>query len=142
MSKLGCIGALLAMLFSVAHTTETLHAQGPTTADAALAGMRASIVRAIGAQDQTVEITMANNILTVLRINSNMNQATHGARDNEATAIVSVVSKAISGKSEFSNLHTIRIRYASRSSPGANSSVVDTVDFRKDSQGAFEFHRT
>ena len=36
------------------------------------------------------------NILIITRVNSNMNNATHGGRDNEATAISSVVSKACS----------------------------------------------
>ena len=85
---------------------------------------------------------MAGNLLIILRVNSNMNESTHAARDNEATAIASVVSKAISGKPKFSDVHTIRVQYAIRSVPGRDSSVVDAVDFRKDPQGVFQFHRT
>jgi hypothetical protein len=146
MSRLHVIAASVAIVFSFAHAIQPLHAQALSPPDvqtsSMLAHMRASIIRAIGAEDQTVEITMAGNILIVLRVNSNMNESTHGGRDNEATAIASVVSNAISGKSEFRDAHTIRVQYATRSAPGRDSSVVDTVDFRKDRQGVFQFHRT
>ena len=145
MSRLHVIAVFVAIVFSFAYPIRP-HAQALSTPDvqksSILANMRASITRAIGAEDQTVEITMAGNFLIVLRVNSNMNESTHGARDNEATAIASVVSKAISGKSEFSDVHTIRVQYTIRPVPGRDSSVVDAVDFRKDPQGVFQFHRT
>ena len=136
------IAVSLATLFSLAHTTGPSCAQAPAVPDAVLSDMRASIVRAIGAQDETVKITIERSILTVLRVNSNVNETTHGARDNEATVIASMVSKAISGKSKFNNLHTIRVQYAVRPATNANSRIIDTIDFRKDPQGVFQLHRT
>jgi hypothetical protein len=142
MWRLSAIAVSLAMLFSLAHTVEPSRAQTAAVPAAVFADMKASIMRAIGAQDRTVEISVAGNILTVLRLNSNMNESAHGARDNEARAIFSVVSKAISGKSQFSKLHTIRVQYAARPTSAANTRIIDTVDFRKDAQGLFQFHRT
>lgn len=106
-----------------------------------LADVRAAVARAIGAQDQTVEITVTDKVLIVLRVNSNMNGSTHAGRDNEANAIASIVSKAISGKAEFDNLVALRVDYVARS--GADDGkVIDSVEFREDPKGAFRFHRT
>ncbi len=126
--------ALLSLLLTVG----TLHAQQPKVP----ADLSTAITRVIGAQPESVEIAVRGNILTVLRINSNMNQSTHGGRDNEANAIAPIVSKAISGMSEFNNLHTIRVQYVVRSAPGAATKIIDTIEFRKAPSGAFEFHQT
>jgi hypothetical protein len=116
-----------------------LQAQAPTTQSApgpVLADLKASIVRAIGAQEATVEIAVTDNILVVSRVNSNMNESTHAGRDNEATAIASIVSKGFSGKTEFKDLITLRIQYS------GDAKIIDTIEFRKDPSGAFVFHKT
>jgi hypothetical protein len=116
-----------------------VQAQSPTTQSApgpVLADLKASIVRAIGAQEATVEIAVTDNILVISRVNSNMNESTHAGRDNEATAIASVVSKGLSGKTEFKDLITLRVQYS------GDAKIIDTVEFRKDPSGAFLFHRT
>ena len=110
--------------------------------DAFLESIQASIVRTVGAQDKTVELSIVDNVFTVSRINSNMNESTHGGRNNEASAIGSVVSKAIVGKSEFQNIITIRVQYVTRYGSTTNIKVIDTVEFRKDPNGAFQFHTT
>jgi hypothetical protein len=106
-----------------------------------LADVRATVVRAIGAQDQTVEIAVTDKALVILRVNSNMNGSTHAGRDNEATAIASIISKAIAGKPEFANLVVLRVEYVTRSAVG-DSAVIDSVEFREDPKGAFRFHPT
>jgi hypothetical protein len=106
-----------------------------------LADIRAAVVRAIGAQDQTVEIAVTDKALVVSRVNSNMNGSTHAGRDNEATAIASVISKAIAGKPEFANFVLLRVEYVTRSASG-DSAVIDSVEFREDPKGAFRFHPT
>jgi hypothetical protein len=106
-----------------------------------LADVHATIVRSIGAQDETVEITVADKVLIVSRVNSNMNDSTHSGRDNEATAIAAIISKAISGKSEFDNVVTLRVDYVARAVDG-DSKVIDSVEFREDPKGDFRFHRT
>ena len=95
-----------------------------------------------GAQNETVEVTIKGNVLTVWRPNSNMNQSTHAGRDNEAMAIATVVSNAIVGKPEFSRLVAIWVRYVVRSRPGGPSKNVDSIEFREDPNGVFRFHQT
>lgn len=112
------------------------------TSSAVLDELRASIGNTIGAQSDSVEIVMKGNILTILRVNSNMNQSNHAGRDNEANVIGSTVSKVIAGSPEFRSLHTIRVQYVTRSTPGAAPKVIDTIDFRKSPRGSFEFHNT
>ena len=145
MSRLHVIAVFVAIVFSFAYPIRP-HAQALSTPDvqksSILANMRASITRAIGAEDQTVEITMAGNLLIILRVNSNMNDATHGGRNNEATAIAAIISKAIFGRPEFKNLVTLTVQFVVRPAPGAKSSVIDTVEFREDPSGQFRYHQT
>jgi len=119
--------------------------QNPTkaqTRDILLQGIRASIVQAIGAEAATVEVSITGSVLTIARVNSDMNKTGHGTRDGEASRIAPVVSKAIADRPEFKNIHTIRVLYLNRSKPSDPAKVIDTVDFRKDPSGAFVFHTT
>ena len=138
--------ALIALFSLLPQSSATLLAQAPPSQEmpqpTVLAGIKTSIIRTVGAQAETVDIAATENILTVLRINSNMNESTHGGRDNEANAIAPIVSKAISGTPEFKNINTIRVQYLARSAPGAASKIIDTIDFRKAPSGLFEFHKT
>jgi hypothetical protein len=141
------LGAVIvAAVMLMAPARPIAHAQAPATGSSQLAAVFAdiekSIVRAIGAQPNTVAISQTGNIFVVARVNSNLNEASHGGRDNEATAIASIVSKEISGKPEFKNVIAIRVQYLVRSERSGGDKVIDTVEFRKDSTGAFQFHRT
>ena len=130
--------SLLAQPAYILHAREDLyhHVQQSLLAD-----VRAAIVRSIGAQDETVEITVTDKVLIVSRVNSNMNDSTHIGRDNEATAVAAIVSAEISGKPEFDNLVALRVDYVARAVDGG-SKVVDSTEFREDPKGAFRFHRT
>ena len=99
------------------------------------------IIRTIGAEKDTVLITTQKNAVTVERINSNMNGSSHGARNSEAMAIGPIVSQAIANKPGFKSVVVIRVQYLRRSS-GAKDEVVDTIEFRKDAAGTFQFHET
>lgn len=121
----------------VAVSTVGSFAQGALPAE-----LKTKIIRSIGAQPDTVEIGVAGNIVTVLRVNSNMNQSSHAGRDNEANAIAPFVAQVILAAPEFKNVHTIRVQYVSRRAAGGADTVIDTVDFRKTSSGSFEFHQT
>jgi hypothetical protein len=145
MVKYGLVVASIAAACVLGQPNAAVHAQvSPSQRDQAispLGDVRTSILRAIGAQEQAIEITVSDKVLTVSRVNSNMNESTHAGRDNEATAIVAVVSKAIAGKQEFKNLITIVVQYVVRATLG-ESKVIDTVEFREDPNGVFVFHRT
>jgi hypothetical protein len=106
----------------------------------ALDGARNLIIQTIGAEKDTVTIVATGKVVTVERINSNMNGSSHGARNNEATAIGPIVVQAIADKPEFNGVLVIRVQYLRRSSQ--SSKVVDTIEYRKDASGKFQFHET
>jgi hypothetical protein len=129
----------VALLLLLAQGNLTINAQ---TSSAVLRELRATIVQTIGAQPESVEIVVSGSPFTVLRVNSNMNEATHAGRDNEANVVGQIVSKAVAGSPAFKKFHTIRVQYVTRSKPGATLKVVDTVEFRKSPSGSFQFHAT
>ena len=103
---------------------------------------RDAIIRTIGAEKDSVAIVAApESTVTVERINSNMNSSSHGGRNNEAVVIGPIVSQAIADKPAFKRVVVIRVQYLRRSS-GLKDEVVDTIEFRKDATGKFQFHET
>ena len=136
---------MAAGLYAAATTTvlaQTPPSGGDLQRIAALENIQKSVIRTVGAQEKTVEVTIRGNILTVVRVNSNLNDFTHGARNNEATAIASAVAKGIADSPNIKNVHTIRVQYQTRLGSAAKDKVLDTVDFRKDPNGVFQFHET
>jgi hypothetical protein len=104
--------------------------------------VQTTIVGKIVAQPKTVEVSIDGNVFTVMRVNSSLNDASHAGRNTEAAAIGDIVSKAIAGKPELANIHSIRVQYVTRSPPNADNHVVDTVDFRQAPDGTFDLHTT
>jgi hypothetical protein len=100
----------------------------------ALDGARNLIIQTIGAEKDTVAIVATEKVVTVERINSNMNGSSHGARNNEAMVIGPIVVQAIADKPEFNGILVIRVQYLRRSSQ--SSKVVDTIEYRKDASGS------
>jgi hypothetical protein len=140
--------AALSVITIALHSTALVRAQGPTVEDvrklSTLVDIRQSVIRTTGAPAETVDISVTGKVLTVARINSNMNRSTHAGRDNEAKAIAAVVSERITGQPEFSSLVAIRVQYEMRSTilGKAHILVVDAVDFRASPEGRFQFHQT
>jgi hypothetical protein len=142
-------GAFIALFVLLGQPGVTLFAQSLNSQDAkkhaVLAELEKSIVRVVGTEGQTIEVadvTTAENILTVSRINSTINEAAHADRTIEANLIASIVSKAILGKPEFKNLIAIHVKYMTRSATGGHDKVIDAVEFRRDFKGEFPFHGT
>ena len=137
-----CSMGLLLLTFAA----ETMQAQTSATHNdqqrAFIENLRTSVVRTIGAQENQVEAGIKGKILVVSRINSNLNEATHGARNNEASAIASVVSKALADKPEYNYIIAIRVEYMARNTPQGRGKAIDTVEFRKNPDGAFQTHIT
>jgi hypothetical protein len=109
---------------------------------AALDNARTAIIQAIGPEKDTVDIVTTGNLVTVERVNSNMNGSSHGARNNEAAVIGPIVVQAIAEKPEFKGVVVIRVQYVSRASSASKHKVLDTIEFRKDASGNFQFHQT
>ncbi len=107
---------------------------------AALNDARSLIIRTIGAEENSVVMVTTEKAVTVERINSNMNGSSHGGRDNEAIVIGPIVSQAIADKPEFKSVVAIRVQYVHRTS--SKDRIVDTIEFRRDAGGNFQFHQT
>jgi hypothetical protein len=112
------------------------------TWEPAMQEIRTSVAQAIGAEPTSVTVSIRGNVLNILRVNSTLNQSDHGARNTEASKIGPVVAKVLADRTEFRNVHTIRVQYVTRSKPDGTTKVVDTVDFRKAPGGGFVFHTT
>jgi hypothetical protein len=144
MNKLLWAAGLLVAL-SVGSNSMSLNAQSSAVTPrqaTILESIQASVIRAIGAEEGTVEMATTPNILSVMRVNSNMNGSTHEGRNSEAREIASKVMTEIKGKPEFKEIATIRVDYSERSSSTDESKVVDSVEFRRRPDGAFEFHQS
>ena len=115
---------------------------GAQSTETSLQSVRTAIVQAIAASDPTLDVKVMGNIFVVSRINTDLNQANHSARDSEASRIATVAAKTIADKPEFKNIHTIRVLYVASLKSGRYEKIIDTVDFRKDPGGVFHFHAT
>ncbi|PNG25695.1 hypothetical protein CR492_12305 [Methylocella silvestris] len=104
--------------------------------------IRVLVVQNLGAADEAVEALLKGNIFTVLRVETPASKATHQEFNTEATSIAGVVGRAIYGKAEYEEIHTIRVQFLRRSGSPVKSSILDTVDFRKSPKGDFELHAT
>jgi hypothetical protein len=71
----------MSLLSLILISSKSVEAQ---TREASLKSIRAAVIQAIGAEEASVEVSVAGKIFSVLRMNSGMNQAGHGARDGEA----------------------------------------------------------
>jgi hypothetical protein len=100
------------------------------------------VIRAIGAQENTVEIDTSPKIFTVKRVNSNMNISTHEGRNSEAKEIASNVAAGLLDQLEFKEIIAIRVEYLARSAAADESKTVDSIEFRKGPDGVFDFHQT
>jgi hypothetical protein len=141
--------ASIALLSFAAQSSGVLQAQTPTSSEEQrgpiLADIQSSIIRIVGTEGyaaESFEITAPGSVLTVSRINSQMNTAAHAERNTEAKIIASIVSRAISGQPTFKTLVAIHVRYVVRPAPGEPDKVLDTVEFRKNSNGEFIYHVT
>jgi hypothetical protein len=134
--------ACLLALISLVVVGTAIAQTAPTPRSAVLDGMQSAVIKSISAQDKTVEIVMTDAVLTVLRVNSNQNALSHAGRNNEATAIAVIASKAMNEDATAAGVHTIRVQYLTRDSAHPEGTVIDTIEFRKNAKGAFEIHVT
>jgi len=132
-TTVACVLALMSLFVIQAAGAETPRS-------AFLDSIQSSIIKTIAAEDNTVEITLTDSVLTVLRVNSNQNASSHGGRNNEAASIAAVSAKALETDEASASVHTIYVKYVRRVSSHPEGKVIDTVEFRKNSTGAFEIH--
>jgi len=136
------LAILAAIVASAAVAVSTPYAQPSIQPpDAALASIKNAVVNAIGAETSTIELSTTAKIFTVKVVNGKFVDATPAGRENEAAAIESIVANAIAGQAQFKGIVVIVVEYVKRRN-GGRSRVVDSIEFRKDTTGAFRHHMT
>ena len=136
--------AALVLWTSIAENVEAqplrsqLHAQ--QLAD--LPAIKDAIAKAIGAEAAIVQLHATSNVLRVMLVNGKTNEAPAAGRENEASAIRSIVSQAIASKPGFKRIVAIRVEYLVLSHQNAKPKIVDLIEFRKDASGRFRHHVT
>jgi hypothetical protein len=131
------------LLSLIANGSGTAFAQTTIVEDAATTeAMRQAIIKKTGAQAETVAVAASRNVVTISRVNSNINNSTHQGFNDEASAIASIVLQEISNKAQYQKVHTIRVQYVKRSDTKSKIKTIDSVEFRKNAKGVFELHST
>jgi hypothetical protein len=91
-----------------------------------------AIVKAIGTDAGKVELNATPSVFRVVLVNGKMNDASPAGRENEASAISSIVSRAMANKPGFKRVAAIRVEYVIRSGEKGKPKIVDMIEFRKD----------
>jgi hypothetical protein len=121
---------------------------GDAAADAVQAKQQASAIpdlqqaaaAAAGSQNPSIEVKSAAHQITITVVNSKLNDGAKTDRHAEASKIADAVAKTIVGKPEFAQVMMIHVDYVKR--VGHRTSVIQSVDFSKAADGAFQFHQT
>src|SRR5690349_6140459 len=97
------------------------------------------IATASGYSANTIEVKTEPVQIIVTIVNSELNGSliTHRERETEATQIVDAFAGLL-GKT----ILTVHIDYVSRQPGSQHTDIVDAIDFRRNSVGKFEIHRT
>jgi len=105
----------------------------------AIAHLKETITRAIGTENNIVEIDVTNNVFKVRLVNGKFNEATSAGRENEAAAIERIVAREIVGNPQFKKIVVIYVEYVRRVTTG-RTRIVDSIEFRGTPNGTFRHH--
>jgi hypothetical protein len=130
----------VAIIASAAIAVSSVCAQPNTEPATTLLGIKNAIVKATGAQAETIELSTTASTFTVKVVNGKFADATTAGRENEASTIETVIVNAIKEKEPFKNIVVIVVQYLKRRN--SSSRTVDTIEFRKDTAGVFRHHAT
>jgi hypothetical protein len=73
-------------------------------------------------------------------VNGSINGSTHQGYTDDAQAAVHAAILAVKDDPEFAKMSSIKINYIERKASSARDRVLDSVEFRKNSNGAFVLH--
>jgi hypothetical protein len=104
--------------------------------------IRGQLTQALGAPAGSLEVTSSAYLLTILRINTALNDTTHSRRSQEAERIARTVSEAIKGLPNGPKIVGINVEYVKRAGAGRRDRLVDRVELRKNPDGTFTVHMT
>jgi hypothetical protein len=130
----------VAIIASAAVAVSSVCAHTASDPATTLPGIKNAIVKATGAQSETIELSTTATTFTVKVVNGKFADATTAGRENEASAIETVVVNAIKEKETFKNIVVIVVQYLKRRN--SSSRTVDSIEFRKDTAGVFRHHAT
>ena len=140
--RLLLFGSLACMLVR-GGLTSPLHAQTASDRQKATIGsIKQAILADTGYPAAAVEVTATASQYVVTVVNSKLTSASGKEREAEATRIVAAIARTITGNADSRTILTIHVDYVSREQGGSGSHTVDTIDFRRNPQGAFEHHIT
>ncbi len=123
-------------------TTDPATSMGGTVSPSALSAVQEKVAGVASPTASTVTVAWNANQFSVTIENSDLNNSTHSARNSEATTIADTIVTTAASMSEFAGLVGVHIDYVSRESADDKLSVVDGIDFRKDSAGRMKLHTT
>ena len=129
---------LAAFLFLFAMGAGALDAQPATTQEL----IRGQLTQALGARAGTLEVSTTTTLLTILRINTALNNSTHSHRNQEAERIARTVSESLKGLPNASKILAINVEYVKRDKSGGRDHLVDRIELRKNPDGTFTVHIT
>jgi hypothetical protein len=130
--------SLVTFLYLSAMGAGGLNAQPATTPES----IRGQLTQALGAPRGSLEVSTSTNLLTIRRINTDLNASNHSHRNQEAERIARVVSEAIKGLPNYSKILAINVEYIKRSAAGGRDQLIDRIDLRKNPDGSFTVHVT
>jgi hypothetical protein len=117
-------------------------AQAAAADMASVETLKTAVLEATAYEASAVKLTASKIRLIVTIVNSMLNDATGTQRDEEATLIVSTITRYMADKPEFKGIQAMHIDYV-RQKPGTTQTdVIDGIDFRKGMNGIFQKHIT
>jgi hypothetical protein len=102
--------------------------------------IRSALELATADSRKAIEINFKTSVLVILLVNSSINGATHQGYSNDAQAAVHAVILAVKDDPEFAKMSSIKVSYIERKASLARDRILDSVEFRKNSSGAFVLH--
>ena len=96
--------------------------------------------QALGAPPTSVEVSRSTNVLTILRINTPMNNSTRADRNSKAGRIAAAISESRKGLPDYAKILAINVDYVERLEKTAKGELVDRIELRMNAKGPFEVH--
>lgn len=120
---------------NTAPATEQLNAQTQAVPD-----MEQAIAQSTGYSTKMVDIATSPHKITLSVINSPLNTAPKARQEAEASAMVSTLANAMSGKTSFAQVIMIHVNYVKRL--GKKNKIIQQFDFAKSPAGIFVLHKS
>ena len=118
-------------------------ANAQTSADASdLTRLKEAITGATANESQDLEVSATSMQIVVTVMNSPLLAAGNAEREGEARLIAAAIAETISKQPALATVQTLHIDYARKPNAGSAKEIVDGIDFRRDTRGVFQLHRT